>query len=76
MAGLVIDRPYDHTFPGGGAAYSAEVLAEQVVDNCLVAAGLLDDGRTMLPRLNDLMLCIVKNNVKEESDEKDSKKES
>eukprot|EP00574_Skeletonema_japonicum_P003577 CAMPEP_0201714254 /NCGR_PEP_ID=MMETSP0593-20130828/811_1 /ASSEMBLY_ACC=CAM_ASM_000672 /TAXON_ID=267983 /ORGANISM="Skeletonema japonicum, Strain CCMP2506" /LENGTH=744 /DNA_ID=CAMNT_0048203519 /DNA_START=21 /DNA_END=2255 /DNA_ORIENTATION=- len=54
----------------------AEVLAEQVVDNCLVAAGLLDDGRTMLPRLNDLMLCIVKNNVKEESDEKDSKKQS
>eukprot|EP00573_Skeletonema_grethae_P000576 CAMPEP_0201690396 /NCGR_PEP_ID=MMETSP0578-20130828/3839_1 /ASSEMBLY_ACC=CAM_ASM_000663 /TAXON_ID=267565 /ORGANISM="Skeletonema grethea, Strain CCMP 1804" /LENGTH=745 /DNA_ID=CAMNT_0048175371 /DNA_START=1 /DNA_END=2238 /DNA_ORIENTATION=+ len=55
----------------------AEVLAEQVVDNCLVAAGLLDDGRTMLPRLNDLMLCIVKNNVKEEeSGEKDSKKES
>eukprot|EP00577_Skeletonema_sp_RCC1716_P008251 CAMPEP_0113389614 /NCGR_PEP_ID=MMETSP0013_2-20120614/9721_1 /TAXON_ID=2843 ORGANISM="Skeletonema costatum, Strain 1716" /NCGR_SAMPLE_ID=MMETSP0013_2 /ASSEMBLY_ACC=CAM_ASM_000158 /LENGTH=746 /DNA_ID=CAMNT_0000272703 /DNA_START=80 /DNA_END=2320 /DNA_ORIENTATION=- /assembly_acc=CAM_ASM_000158 len=54
----------------------AEVLAEQVVDNCLVAAGLLDDGRTMLPRLNDLMLCIVKNNVKEESGEEDSKKES
>mmetsp|Transcript_3756 Transcript_3756/g.6485 ORF Transcript_3756/g.6485 Transcript_3756/m.6485 type:complete len:747 (+) Transcript_3756:88-2328(+) len=54
----------------------AEVLAEQVVDNCLVAAGLLDDGRTMLPRLNDLMLCIVKNNVTEESGEEDSKKES
>ena len=58
----------------------AQVLAEQVVDNCLVAAGLLDDGRTMLPRLNDLMLCIVKNNVaeecvKEESNEEDSKKD-
>eukprot|EP00986_Skeletonema_menzelii_P004752 scaffold1665_cov149-Skeletonema_menzelii.AAC.2 len=53
----------------------AEVLAEQVVDNCLVAAGLLDDGRTMLPRLNDLMLCIVKNNVSEDSDEEDFKKE-
>lgn len=55
----------------------AEVLAEQVVDNCLVAAGLLDDGRTMLPRLNDLMLCIVKNNLtkgKEESE--DSKRET
>ena len=49
----------------------AEVLAEQVVDNCLVAAGLLDDGRTMLPRLNDLMLCIVKNNVKEEESGED-----
>merc|ERR1712194_726706 len=38
----------------------AKVLAEQVLDNCLVAAGLMDDGRAMLPRLNDLMLCVVK----------------
>lgn len=38
----------------------ARVLAEQVFDNCLVAAGLLDDGRSMLPRLNDLLLCVVK----------------
>lgn len=38
----------------------AQLLAEQILDNCLVAAGLLNDGRTMLPRLNDLMLCIVK----------------
>ena len=41
----------------------AQVLAEQVLDNCLVAAGLLDDGRSMLPRLNDLMLCVVKSSV-------------
>mmetsp|Transcript_58713 Transcript_58713/g.124653 ORF Transcript_58713/g.124653 Transcript_58713/m.124653 type:complete len:409 (-) Transcript_58713:105-1331(-) len=41
----------------------AKVLAEQVLDNCLVAAGLLDDGRSMLPRLNDLMLCVVKSSV-------------
>ena len=32
----------------------AKVLAEQVYGNCLVAAGLMDDSRTMLPRLNDL----------------------
>lgn len=38
----------------------AKVLAEQVFDNCLMAAGLLDDGRSMLPRLNDLMTAIVK----------------
>jgi HSP90 family molecular chaperone len=38
----------------------AKVLAEQVYDNCLVAAGLLDDSRTMLPRLNDLMVSLVK----------------
>lgn len=41
----------------------AQVLAEQVFDNCLVAAGLLDDGRSMLPRLNDLLLCIVKSGL-------------
>eukprot|EP00581_Thalassiosira_minuscula_P015541 CAMPEP_0183729450 /NCGR_PEP_ID=MMETSP0737-20130205/30314_1 /TAXON_ID=385413 /ORGANISM="Thalassiosira miniscula, Strain CCMP1093" /LENGTH=739 /DNA_ID=CAMNT_0025961639 /DNA_START=178 /DNA_END=2397 /DNA_ORIENTATION=+ len=41
----------------------AQVLAEQVLDNCLVAAGLMDDGRAMLPRLNDLMLCIVKSSA-------------
>jgi len=37
----------------------AKVLAEQVFDNCLIAAGLLDDSRSMLPRLNDLLICIV-----------------
>jgi len=41
----------------------AKTLAEQVLDNCLVAAGLLDDGRVMLPRLNDLMLCVVKSGL-------------
>lgn len=37
----------------------ARVLSEQIFDNCLVAAGLLDDGRSMLPRLNDILLCVV-----------------
>lgn len=37
----------------------ARVLADQVYDNCLVAAGLLDDSRSMLPRLNDILLCVV-----------------
>jgi TNF receptor-associated protein 1 len=37
----------------------AKVLAAQVFDNCLVAAGLLDDSRSMLPRLNDLLICVV-----------------
>uniref|UniRef100_A0A6U3SHU6 Histidine kinase/HSP90-like ATPase domain-containing protein n=3 Tax=Ditylum brightwellii TaxID=49249 RepID=A0A6U3SHU6_9STRA len=44
----------------------AKVCAEQVFDNCLVAAGLLDDGRTMLPRLNDILLCVVKGANKDE----------
>jgi TNF receptor-associated protein 1 len=37
----------------------ARVVAEQVYDNCLVAAGLLDDSRSMIPRLNDILLCVV-----------------
>lgn len=49
----------------------AKVLAEQVLDNCLVAAGLLDDGRSMLPRLNDLMLCVVKSSVDKGEGSKD-----
>lgn len=38
----------------------AKVVAEQIFDNCLIAAGLLDDGRSMLGRLNDIMLYVVK----------------
>ena len=38
----------------------AKMCVEQIYDNCLVAAGLLDDGRTMLGRLNDILLCVVK----------------
>ena len=38
----------------------AKVLAEQLFDNCLIAAGLLDDSRSMLPRLNDMMIAILK----------------
>jgi len=33
----------------------AKVVAEQVLDNALVAAGLVDDARTMLPRLTALL---------------------
>jgi TNF receptor-associated protein 1 len=37
----------------------ARVMAEQVYDNCLISAGLLDDPRGMLPRLNDILMCVV-----------------
>jgi molecular chaperone HtpG len=33
----------------------AKVVAEQLLDNARVAAGLLDDPRTMLKRMNDLL---------------------
>jgi len=33
----------------------AKLIVEQVFDNALMQAGLLDDGRVMVPRLNKLM---------------------
>ena len=33
----------------------AKIAAEQLVDNAMVAAGLIDDSRIMLPRLNALL---------------------
>eukprot|EP00549_Striatella_unipunctata_P025560 CAMPEP_0118718276 /NCGR_PEP_ID=MMETSP0800-20121206/28704_1 /TAXON_ID=210618 ORGANISM="Striatella unipunctata, Strain CCMP2910" /NCGR_SAMPLE_ID=MMETSP0800 /ASSEMBLY_ACC=CAM_ASM_000638 /LENGTH=240 /DNA_ID=CAMNT_0006625265 /DNA_START=199 /DNA_END=918 /DNA_ORIENTATION=+ len=43
----------------------AQVLAAQVFDNCLMVAGLMGDGRSMVPRLNDLMLSLVKTATQE-----------
>jgi TNF receptor-associated protein 1 len=37
----------------------ARVVAEQLVDNALVAAGLIDDPRSMLPRLAALLETVV-----------------
>jgi hypothetical protein len=37
----------------------AKAVAEQVFDNALVAAGLLDDARSMLPRLNVLLSTVM-----------------
>jgi len=33
----------------------AKLIVEQIFDNALMQAGLLDDGRVMVPRLNKLM---------------------
>lgn len=38
----------------------ANVVAEQLMDNALVAAGLLDDIRSMVPRLNDIIAKALK----------------
>lgn len=37
----------------------AKAVAEQVFDNALIAAGLLDDARSMLPRLNVLLSTVM-----------------
>jgi len=39
----------------------AKLIGEQVFDNALAAAGLLDDPRVMVPRLNNLLLSAIKN---------------
>ena len=33
----------------------AKMIAEQLYDNALIAAGLLEDTREMLPRLNEIL---------------------
>jgi TNF receptor-associated protein 1 len=38
----------------------ANMVAEQLFDNALVAAGLMDDIRSMVPRLNDLIAKALK----------------
>ena len=42
-----------------GTVAVAEEVAEQLLDNSLIAAGLLDDPRAMLPRLNALLARVV-----------------
>eukprot|EP00126_Sphaerothecum_destruens_P013516 Sdes_comp23144_c0_seq1m21445 len=39
---------------------TAKLVAEQIYDNALVAAGLLDDSRSMLSRLNHIMEAALK----------------
>ena len=38
----------------------AVLVAEQVFDNALIAAGLIDDPRGMLPRLNELLAATLR----------------
>mmetsp|Transcript_17994 Transcript_17994/g.68202 ORF Transcript_17994/g.68202 Transcript_17994/m.68202 type:complete len:666 (-) Transcript_17994:1928-3925(-) len=37
----------------------AQLVAEQIFDNALIAAGLMDDSRAMVPRLNQLLKKVV-----------------
>ncbi len=39
---------------------AAHLVAQQLFDNALISAGLLEDARTMLPRLNDILLASLK----------------
>mmetsp|Transcript_30206 Transcript_30206/g.53129 ORF Transcript_30206/g.53129 Transcript_30206/m.53129 type:complete len:352 (+) Transcript_30206:3-1058(+) len=52
----------------------AQLVADQIFDNALIAADILDNPRTMLPRLNSLIeQCMdVKGATQEDSEAKDS----
>jgi len=41
----------------------AKSCADQIYDNCLLAAGLLDDSQSMLRRINDILLSVVTQSV-------------
>jgi TNF receptor-associated protein 1 len=40
------------------------LVAAQLFDNALISAGLMEDVRAMLPRLNDILLASLKNESK------------
>jgi TNF receptor-associated protein 1 len=43
-----------------GTTGVAPLVAQQILDNALIAAGLIDDPRMMLSRLNDILLATLK----------------
>jgi len=45
----------------------AGLVAEQLLDNCLMAAGLVEDPRYMIPRLNDLLLATTLHHKQQKS---------
>jgi len=47
----------------------ASEVAQQIMDNALIAAGLLDDARIIIPRMNRLMEAVLSSNAKIEAAE-------
>ena len=41
------------------APETAALVAEQILDNAIISAGILDDVREMLPRLSKLMKAAI-----------------
>jgi len=50
----------------------APVIAAQVLDNALLAAGLVEDARYMLPRLNEILITAMQTAVEKTSSEPSS----
>lgn len=49
----------------------AKTCADQIFDNCLLAAGLIDDSQSMLRRINDILLALVTHSVSNKQDSVD-----
>ena len=45
---------------GGDRADVAKLVAEQMLDNALISAGLIDDPRSMISRLNEILVNTLK----------------
>jgi hypothetical protein len=45
-----------NSIKASGKAGQADMVAAQLLDNALISAGLVEDPRYMVPRLNDLLL--------------------
>ena len=44
-----------------GDEENAKIIGRQMINNAFIAAGILDDPRSMIPRVNNLLEKIVKN---------------
>ena len=45
----------------------AETLAAQIYDNCLINAGLMDDARSMVVRMNDIMMALLQTTAQQQA---------
>lgn len=52
---IIVSLYHARAFPSSENAAVATLVAEQLFDNALIAAGLTDDPRAMLPRLNKIL---------------------
>jgi TNF receptor-associated protein 1 len=50
------------------AGRNADMVAAQLLDNALISAGLVEDPRYMVPRLNDLLLQTMQAQIKKDQD--------
>jgi TNF receptor-associated protein 1 len=64
IVGLNLLREQEFSAGGGGddnqTNSKAKLILEQLVDNAMITAGLIDDSRGVVSRVNKLMLELIK----------------